>query len=113
MFLNFIFGWSNNSSLSTICFLIQVLPNMASIMDIKAVSYDVCGVVRVVSAGLKAKVKPLFLSLIPLLYSRARSTDLDNCELQVALTRGPENVKPQVKQTDASGMFCFEVCFKL
>ncbi|CAN6700135.1 unnamed protein product [Malus baccata var. baccata] len=61
-----------------------VLPNMASVMDIKAVSYDVCGVVQIVSAGYKAKV---------------------------ALTRGrgPENVKPQVKQTDGSGNFCFEV----
>ncbi|KAF3436558.1 hypothetical protein FNV43_RR23650 [Rhamnella rubrinervis] len=59
-----------------------VLPNMASVMDIKAVSYDVCGVVRMVSTGLKAKV---------------------------ALTHGPENVKPQVKQTDSSGEFCFEV----
>ncbi|XP_068304702.1 uncharacterized protein [Pyrus communis] len=59
-----------------------VLPNMASIMDIKAVSYDVCGVVHMVTAGYKAKV---------------------------ALTHGPENVKPQVKQTDGSGNFCFEV----
>ncbi|KAL4602871.1 hypothetical protein ACB092_10G084400 [Castanea dentata] len=60
----------------------MVLPNMASIADIKAVSYDVCGVVRMVSAGYKAKV---------------------------ALTHGPENVKPQVKLTDGSGNFCFEV----
>ncbi|KAK9281445.1 hypothetical protein L1049_004347 [Liquidambar formosana] len=59
-----------------------VLPNMASVPDIKAVSYDVCGVVRMDSAGYKAKV---------------------------ALTHGPENVKPQVKQTDESGNFCFEV----
>lgn len=29
---------------------------------------------------------------------------------QVALTHGPENVKPQVKQTDETGNFCFEVC---
>lgn len=29
---------------------------------------------------------------------------------QVALTHGPENVKPQVKLTDGSGNFCFEVC---
>lgn len=29
---------------------------------------------------------------------------------QVALTHGPENVKPQVKQTDDNGNFCFEVC---
>ncbi|GLT64134.1 hypothetical protein SLA2020_366440 [Shorea laevis] len=60
----------------------MVLPNMASVTDIKAVSYDVCGAVRMVSAGFKAKV---------------------------ALTHGPENVKPQVKLTDGSGNFCFEV----
>ncbi|BBG92681.1 Carbohydrate-binding-like fold, partial [Prunus dulcis] len=59
-----------------------VLPNMASVVDIKAVSYDVCGVVQMTSSGYKAKV---------------------------ALTHGPENVKPQVKQTDRSGSFCFEV----
>lgn len=59
-----------------------VLPNMTSINDIKAVSYDVCGAVQMVTANYKAKV---------------------------ALTHGPENVKPQVKQTDGSGKFCFEV----
>ncbi|KAL5561032.1 hypothetical protein UlMin_030779 [Ulmus minor] len=59
-----------------------VLPNMASVVDIKAVSFDICGVVQMVSSGHKAKV---------------------------ALTHGPENVKPQQKQTDASGNFCFEV----
>ncbi|KAF5745936.1 putative carboxypeptidase regulatory region-containingprotein [Tripterygium wilfordii] len=59
-----------------------VLPNMASITDIKAVSYDVCGVVEMITAGYKAKV---------------------------ALTHGPVNVKPQMKQTDGSGKFCFEV----
>jgi hypothetical protein len=35
---------------------------MASVTNIKAVSYDVCGVVRMVSAGFKAKVKSQFLS---------------------------------------------------
>ncbi|XP_041018341.1 nodal modulator 1 [Juglans microcarpa x Juglans regia] len=60
----------------------KVLPNMASVTDIKAVSYDVCGVVQIVSGGFKAKV---------------------------ALTHGPENVKPQVKLTDGNGNFCFEV----
>lgn len=30
---------------------------------------------------------------------------------QVALTHGPENVRPQVKQTDDNGNFCFEVCW--
>ncbi|KAL3531546.1 hypothetical protein ACH5RR_010868 [Cinchona calisaya] len=59
-----------------------VLPNMASLADIKAVSYDVCGLVQTISTGYKTKV---------------------------ALTHGPENVKPQVKQTDDSGSFCFEV----
>ncbi|GAB4830590.1 hypothetical protein Ancab_020356 [Ancistrocladus abbreviatus] len=59
-----------------------VLPNMAFIPDIEAVSYDVCGVVRMADAGYKAKV---------------------------ALTHGPENVKPQMKQADKDGHFCFEV----
>ncbi|CAN4101896.1 unnamed protein product [Withania somnifera] len=59
-----------------------VLPNMASITDIKAASYDVCGVAQTVSSEFKAKV---------------------------ALTHGPQNVKPQVKFTDESGHFCFEV----
>ncbi|KAI8571196.1 hypothetical protein RHMOL_Rhmol01G0100100 [Rhododendron molle] len=48
----------------------QVLPNMAFAVEIKAVFYDVCGVVQMVSLTYKAKV---------------------------ALTHGPENVKPQVK----------------
>ncbi|GMH30789.1 hypothetical protein Nepgr_032632 [Nepenthes gracilis] len=59
-----------------------VLPNMPSIPNIKAVSYDVCGVVRMSDAGYKAKV---------------------------TLTHGPENVKPQMKQADEDGIFCFEV----
>ncbi|KAL3827759.1 hypothetical protein ACJIZ3_016561 [Penstemon smallii] len=59
-----------------------VLPNMASVVDIKAISYDICGVAQTVSSDHKAKV---------------------------ALTHGPENVKPQVKHTDESGNFCFEV----
>ncbi|KAI9099060.1 hypothetical protein K1719_024827 [Acacia pycnantha] len=60
----------------------MVLPNMASVEEINAISYDLCGVVRMVSGDLKAKV---------------------------ALTHGPENVKPQKKQIDANGKFCFEV----
>lgn len=36
---------------------------MASIADMKAVSYDVCGVVRMVSAGYKAKVNPEFFRM--------------------------------------------------
>ncbi|KAE9598205.1 hypothetical protein Lal_00003964 [Lupinus albus] len=60
----------------------MVLPNMASVEDINAISYDICGSVRMVGAGLKAKV---------------------------ALTHGPENVKPQRKLTDGNGNFCFEV----
>ncbi|XP_051142719.1 uncharacterized protein LOC127259427 isoform X2 [Andrographis paniculata] len=59
-----------------------VLPNMASITDIKAISYDVCGVVQTISSAYKAKV---------------------------ALTHGPRKAKPQVQPTDASGNFCFEV----
>ncbi|KAJ3691869.1 hypothetical protein LUZ61_021033 [Rhynchospora tenuis] len=60
----------------------MVLPNMASVDDIKAISYDVCGVVRMISTNTKA---------------------------MVALTHGPENVKPQKKLVDENGKFCFEV----
>ncbi|XP_031274126.1 nodal modulator 1 [Pistacia vera] len=60
----------------------MVLPNMASVADIKAISYNVCGVVQMVNPGHKVKV---------------------------ALAHGPEKVKPQVKQTDENGNFCFEV----
>ncbi|KAB5569531.1 hypothetical protein DKX38_003324 [Salix brachista] len=60
----------------------MVLPNMASIPDITAISYDVCGLVSMIGSGYTAKV---------------------------ALTHGPENAKPQVKQTDGNGNFCFEV----
>ncbi|KAL8138821.1 hypothetical protein V2J09_004822 [Rumex salicifolius] len=59
-----------------------VLPNKASIPDIEAVAYDVCGTVKVADVGYKAKV---------------------------ALTHGPENVKPQMKLADERGNFCFEV----
>nr|GMD68875.1 nodal modulator 3 [Ipomoea batatas] len=59
-----------------------VLPNMASIAEIKALSYDVCGNVQTVNSDYMAKV---------------------------TLTHGPENMKPQVKKTDQSGNFCFEV----
>lgn len=37
---------------------------MASIEDIRAASYDVCGVVRMVSAGYKAKVTSDFMFLL-------------------------------------------------
>ncbi|KAJ8899145.1 hypothetical protein K2173_011142 [Erythroxylum novogranatense] len=60
----------------------MVLPNMALITDIRSIYYDVCGVVRMVNTGYRVKV---------------------------ALTHGPENVKPQARQTDANGNFCFEV----
>ncbi|KAG2260924.1 hypothetical protein Bca52824_080218 [Brassica carinata] len=60
----------------------MVLPNMASLPDISAASYDVCGVVQMFGSGHKANV---------------------------ALTHGPTNVKPQKKLTDESGKFCFEV----
>lgn len=53
---------TNALSFIAFYFFIQVLPNMASVMDIKAVSYDVCGVVRMVSTGLKAKVKSQIIS---------------------------------------------------
>ncbi|XP_077219224.1 carbohydrate-binding-like fold isoform X2 [Tasmannia lanceolata] len=59
-----------------------VLPSMASVADIEAAYYDICGVVRLISTDYKAKV---------------------------TLTHGPENVKPQMKQTDENGSFCFEV----
>ncbi|CAA7030535.1 unnamed protein product [Microthlaspi erraticum] len=61
----------------------MVLPNMASLPDITAVSYDICGVVQMFGSGHKAA--------------------------KVALTHGPTNVKPQMKHTDESGTFCFEV----
>ncbi|XP_020582694.1 LOW QUALITY PROTEIN: nodal modulator 1-like [Phalaenopsis equestris] len=59
-----------------------VLPNMASINDIIAIYYDVCGVVRVISPNSIAKV---------------------------ALTHGPDNFKPQAKLTMENGSFCFLV----
>lgn len=59
-----------------------VLPNMASISDIEAIYYDVCGVVRAISPSSIAKV---------------------------TLTHGPENVKPQTKLTKENGSFCFLV----
>lgn len=37
-------------------FFDQVLPNMASIPDITAISYDVCGVVSMIGSGYTAKV---------------------------------------------------------
>ncbi|XP_068661556.1 uncharacterized protein [Aristolochia californica] len=60
----------------------MVLPNMASVEDIRAAYYDICGTVRSITSGYKAKV---------------------------ALTHGPDNVRPQVKLTDENGSFCFEV----
>ncbi|KAL0919007.1 hypothetical protein M5K25_011070 [Dendrobium thyrsiflorum] len=59
-----------------------VLPNMAFINDIKAIYYDVCGFVRVISPNSIAKV---------------------------ALTHGPDNVEPQTKLTKENGGFCFLV----
>ncbi|KAL2460023.1 Carbohydrate-binding-like fold [Abeliophyllum distichum] len=89
----------------------QVLPNMASISDIKAVSYDICGRQLVMTTGLRyrnylnAVHDPLILASV-----NCRSPGvLSFSELQVALTHGLENVKPQVKQTDKIGKFCFEV----
>ncbi|KAL3685286.1 hypothetical protein R1sor_003308 [Riccia sorocarpa] len=62
----------------------MVLPNMASIPDVKATHYAVCGSVNVLSSA----------------HTGVR---------QVALTHGPPNVKPQTKRSDESGSFCFEV----
>ncbi|CAA6653957.1 unnamed protein product [Spirodela intermedia] len=59
-----------------------VLPNMTSVEDIKAVAYDLCGVVQFIDPKYKAKV---------------------------SLTHGIGSVKPQVKETDEKGKFCFEV----
>ncbi|XP_072975145.1 uncharacterized protein [Typha angustifolia] len=59
-----------------------VLPNMAYVDDIKAVYYDVCGVVRMITTNSKA---------------------------MVAMTHGPENFKPQKKLVNENGSFCFEV----
>ncbi|KAK6937266.1 hypothetical protein RJ641_030774, partial [Dillenia turbinata] len=52
------------------------------ITNLTSNSFDISGVVHIASSGSKAKV---------------------------ALTHGPENVKPQVRWTDESGNFCFEV----
>lgn len=50
-------------------------------------------------------------NLISLALSFIFSYFLAICGCQVALTHGPENVKPKVKQTDESGNICFEVCW--
>ncbi|KAL6850380.1 hypothetical protein ACP4OV_021007 [Aristida adscensionis] len=60
----------------------MILPNMASIEDIKSVKYDVCGIVRTVTPNSKA---------------------------MVTITHGPESVKPQRKLVGENGKFCFEV----
>ncbi|GLJ20863.1 hypothetical protein SUGI_0380570 [Cryptomeria japonica] len=62
----------------------MVLPNMASIPDIKATHYNICGSIKLITAGFTHK-------------------------RQVALTHVPENVKPQIKKIDEMGDFCFEV----
>ncbi|KAG2597104.1 hypothetical protein PVAP13_5KG190200 [Panicum virgatum] len=60
----------------------MILPNLASIDDIRSVRYDVCGIVRTVTPNSKA---------------------------MVTITHGPENVKPQRKLVGENGRFCFEV----
>lgn len=60
----------------------MILPNLASIDDIRSVRYDVCGIVRTVTPNSKAVV---------------------------TLTHGPDNVKPQRKSVGEDGRFCFEV----
>eukprot|EP01018_Ginkgo_biloba_P008909 Gb_02734 [translate_table: standard] len=62
----------------------MVLPNMASIPEIEATHYDICGSIKLETADYAGK-------------------------RQVALTHGPENVKPQVKRIDETGSFCFQV----
>lgn len=62
----------------------MVLPNMASVPEIKATHYNICGSLKLVTDG----------------YSGKR---------QVGLTHGPENVKPQLKRIDDMGNFCFKV----
>lgn len=44
------------TSLTFNAYRFQVLPNMASVVDIKALSYGVCGSVQIVDSGNKAKV---------------------------------------------------------
>ncbi|WVZ71463.1 hypothetical protein U9M48_020048 [Paspalum notatum var. saurae] len=60
----------------------MILPNLASIDDVRSVRYDVCGIVRTVTPNSKAVV---------------------------TLTHGPDNVKPQRKSVGENGRFCFEV----
>ncbi|PKA65074.1 hypothetical protein AXF42_Ash019086 [Apostasia shenzhenica] len=60
----------------------MVLPNMAAVDDIKAIYYDVCGMVRMISPHSIAKV---------------------------TLKHGLEDVEPWVNLTVENGNFCFEV----
>lgn len=46
---------------------------MASVVDIKAVSYDVCGVVRMVGSGYRAKVKAVLFYLFILIFCQLLS----------------------------------------
>lgn len=62
----------------------MVLPNIASLPEIVAIKYDLCGSIMVDSSMHAGK-------------------------RQVALTHGPANVKPQTKWVDEQGSFCFEV----
>ncbi|XP_024394078.1 uncharacterized protein [Physcomitrium patens] len=62
----------------------KVLPNMAFIPEIKATHYRVCGSVHAVNP----------------IHAQKR---------QIALTHGPDGVRPQTTPTDDSGSFCFEV----
>lgn len=43
---------------------------MASIPDIKAISYEICGSVRMVTAGCKAKVELIFTYILLLWYKQ-------------------------------------------
>eukprot|EP00250_Pteridium_aquilinum_P020313 c24781_g1_i1 orf=109-3804(+) len=62
----------------------MVLPNIASLPEIAASKYDLCGSIMVDSSTHPGK-------------------------RQVALTHGPANVKAQTKWVDEQGSFCFEV----
>lgn len=62
----------------------MVLPNIASLPDITAFKYDLCGSIVIDSSTHHGK-------------------------RQVALTHGPANVKAQTKLVDEKGSFCFEV----
>lgn len=62
----------------------MVVPNMASIPNIEATNYNICGSLKLVKNGYYGK-------------------------RQVVLTHGLDNVKPQIKRIGDMGNFFFEV----